>query len=80
MKASKCIQRFQSFEAEVEHLKETLGSKDHEIKLLEQKLEAANRKLKSADSQTKSLELTIDHLSSEVKKHNKNEQFLTEKK
>ncbi|GIY61502.1 hypothetical protein CDAR_226882 [Caerostris darwini] len=79
MKASKYIQRFQSFEAEVEHLKETLGSKDHEIKLLEQKLEAANRKLKSADSQTKSLELTIDHLSSEVKKHNKNEQFLTEK-
>ncbi|GFW58247.1 rootletin [Trichonephila clavipes] len=49
------------------------------IQLLEQKLDAANKKFKTSDSQTKSLELTIDHLSNEIKKYSKNEQLLTEK-
>lgn len=33
LRASKCIQRFQSLEAEVEQLKEILTSKNHEIKV-----------------------------------------------
>ncbi|GFU39865.1 rootletin, partial [Nephila pilipes] len=79
IRSSKCIQRFQSLEAEIELLKDINGSKEHELKLLEQKLDTANRKLKTSESQTKSMELTIDHLSNEIKKYSKSEQLLTEK-
>ncbi|XP_035219724.1 rootletin-like [Stegodyphus dumicola] len=75
-KAIKYFKVYQSMEADVELLQETLSNKEREIMALEQ---SVNKKLQSSESRNKTLQQSVEQLNSIIQKHVENEQLLKQK-